>query len=110
MVFTNRHQYRVFLFFPVANHVAFIISRQIHDTGIVFLFEFDHPADSYIQKIVAVFLSKYLSGQLTRTMARANFFNAQFSEVGNNFFQTGLREPHKVAKLMRLPGGCLLWH
>ena len=87
MVVIIRNQYRAFLFFPVANHVAFIISRKIHDTGIVFLFEFDHPADSYIQKIVAVFLFKYLSGKLTRTMARANFFNAQFSEVGNNLFQ-----------------------
>ena len=86
MVFTIRRQYRVFLFFPVAIHVVLIISRYTRATGNVFLFEFDQPA-SDIQKIVAVFLFKCLSGHLTRTMAMANFFNVQFSEVGNKLFQ-----------------------
>ena len=87
MVVTIRHQYRAFPFYPIDSHVVFILGRQALVAGTVFLFEFDQPADAYLQTIVAVFLFECLSGQLTRTMARTNFFNAQFPEVGNNFFQ-----------------------
>jgi len=31
-------------------------------------------------------------------------------ETSRKLHVTRMRQPHKVAKLMRLPGGCLLWH